>query len=110
MLSNEGGYPVVVACDLLELPSSTFYYRPVHIDESELEAAIEDIAGQFPTYGTRRKTHHLRRSPYELKVNRKRVRLSAVRNTEDYLFVGLLPLDHGEVEVLRNGFATPKTT
>ncbi len=73
ILSKQGGYPVTVACDLLELPSSTLYYRPVQIDESELEAAIEDIAGQFPTYGTRRVTHQLRRPPHELHVNRKRV-------------------------------------
>jgi transposase InsO family protein len=46
----------------------------VQQDESELKAAIEDLAGQFPTYGTRRITHQLRRSPYSMQVNRKRVR------------------------------------
>jgi len=39
-----------------------------------LEKAIEEIAGQYPTYGTRRMTHQLRRAPYEMKVNRKHVR------------------------------------
>ena len=74
MLSDQEDYPVSVACDLLELSASTYYYRPVQSDESELEASIEEIAGQFPVYGTRRVTNQLRRSPYRLTVNRKRVR------------------------------------
>jgi putative transposase len=74
MLSDQEGYPVSVACDLLELSPSTYYYRPVQSDESEFEAAIEEIAGQFPIYGTRRVTNQLRRYPYRLRVNRKRVR------------------------------------
>jgi len=39
-----------------------------------MEEKIEEIAEQFPTYGTRRITHQLRRPPNELRVNRKRVR------------------------------------
>lgn len=74
MLSDQEDYPVSVACDLLELSPSTYYYRPVQSDESEFEAAIEEIAGQFPIYGTRRVTNQLRRYPYRLRVNRKRVR------------------------------------
>ena len=74
MLSDQEGYPVVAACELLKLQRSTFYYQSENVDESELEAAIEDIAGKFPTYGTRRVTRELRRYPYELPVNRKRVR------------------------------------
>jgi len=74
MLSDQEGYPVSVACDLLELSPSTYYYRPVQSDESELEAAIEEIAGQYPIYGSRRVTNQLWRSPYRLRVNRKRVR------------------------------------
>jgi putative transposase len=74
MLSGQEGYPVSVACDLLELSPSTYYYQPVQSDESELEVAIEEIAGQFPIYGSRRVTNQLRRSPYRFTVNRKRVR------------------------------------
>jgi transposase InsO family protein len=74
MLSDQESYPVSVACDLLELSPSTYYYRTVQSDESELEEAIEEVAGQFPVYGTRRVTNQLRRSPYRLTVNRKRVR------------------------------------
>ena len=51
------GYPITMVCDLLELPRSTYYYQPVQVDETELQTAIEDLAGQFPTYGTRRITH-----------------------------------------------------
>ena len=74
MLSDQEGYPVAAACELLELQRSTFYYQSDNVDQSELEAMIEDIAGKFPTYGTRRVTQELRRFPYELQVNRKRVR------------------------------------
>ena len=74
MLSDQEDYPVSVVCELLELSPSTYYYRPVQSDESELEAAIEEIAGQFPIYGTRRVTNQLRRPPNRLTVNRKRVR------------------------------------
>jgi len=70
---NQAGYSIQAACEVAELPRSSYYYqaRPAH--ESELETAIEEIAGQFPTYGTRRVTHQLRRSPYNRHVNRKRV-------------------------------------
>ena len=74
MLSEQESYPVAAACELLKLPRSSYYYQPVQTDESELEEKIEEIAVQFPTYGTRRITHQLRRSPYGLRVNRKRVR------------------------------------
>ena len=74
MLNKQDGYPVSSACKLLELPHSTYYYRAVEVDEGELEVAIEEIAGQFPAYGTRRVAKQLRRPPYELKVNRKHVR------------------------------------
>jgi hypothetical protein len=57
MLNEHEDYPVSAACELLELSPSTYYYRPVQADESELEAAIEEIAGQFPIYGTRRITN-----------------------------------------------------
>ena len=73
MLSQKEGYPVAAACELLELPRSSHYYQPIQVDESEMEEKIEEIAEQFPTYGTRRITHQLRRPPNEMRVNRKRV-------------------------------------
>jgi transposase InsO family protein len=74
MLFDQENYPMTAGCELLDLPRSTYYYSFVQADESEVEIAIEEIAGQFPLYGTRRVAHQLRRSPHEMRVNRKRVR------------------------------------
>lgn len=73
MLIEEESCPAGMACEVLGLSRSTFYYQPVLAEECELETAIEEIAGQYPTYGTRRITHQLRRDPYQIQVNRKRV-------------------------------------
>ena len=71
---REAGYPVGVACTILSLSHSSYYYHPEKKDERELEEAIEEIAGEFPKYGTRRVSQQLRRSPYQLSAGRKRVR------------------------------------
>lgn len=71
MLKKQG-YPLSVACELLELAHSTYYYQPVERDESGLENAIEEVTGKFPTYGTRRVSKQLGRPPYKKVVNRKR--------------------------------------
>jgi transposase InsO family protein len=73
-LFDREGYPIKAGCELLDLPRSSYYYPPVQADESAVEDAIDEIAGQFPTYGTRRVMHQLRRPPYEMQINRKRVR------------------------------------
>jgi transposase InsO family protein len=70
---NQAGYTIRAAWEVAELPHSSYYYRASEIEESQLATAIEDIAGQFPTYGTRRVTYQLRRPPYQMHVNRKRV-------------------------------------
>ena len=67
-------YPIQAACAVVELPRSSYYYKAIQPDESKLEAAIEEIAGQFPTYGTRRISQQLRRAPYKMTINRKRAR------------------------------------
>ena len=54
-------YPIKTLCDLLALPLSSWYYRPVEREESDLQKAVEEVIGQFPTYGSRRVTHQLRR-------------------------------------------------
>lgn len=72
MLRQEG-YSIRAACQVAELPRSSYYYRATQVQEDELESAIEEVAGQFPTYGTRRVTHQLRRPPYQIHINRKRV-------------------------------------
>ena len=70
---QEHDYPLSVACELLELPCSTYNYRSVECDERDLEEVIEEVTGRFPTYGTRRVSKQLRRPPHKLMVNRKRV-------------------------------------
>lgn len=74
MLNQVEGYSIGSACELLGLSRSTLYYQPILVGEDDLEKAIDEIAGQYPTYGTRRVTHQLRRAPYKMRVNRKRVR------------------------------------
>jgi putative transposase len=68
------GYPVTMSCNVLGLSKSSYYYQAVEADEAEVETAIEEVAGQFPTYGTRRIAQQLRRAPYEIIINRKRAR------------------------------------
>jgi len=71
---REAGYPVGVACTVLALSHSSYYYHAKKKDERELEEAIEEIAGEFPKYGTRRISQQLRRAPHDLSAGRKRVR------------------------------------
>ena len=55
--------PITVLCQVLDLPRSTQYYQPVGRDETDLRPALESAAQQFPTYGSRRLTQHVRRAP-----------------------------------------------
>jgi putative transposase len=65
-------YPLASICQVLGLPRSTLYYRAQPRDGEEVRQAIEAVAQQFPTYGSRRIAAQLRRAPYRLLVNRKR--------------------------------------
>jgi transposase InsO family protein len=67
------GFSGEQACELLRLPRSTFYYQSRQVDDGQLEADVEKVVGQYPTYGTRRVTHQLRREPYAYRFNRKRI-------------------------------------
>lgn len=68
-------YPIKTLCDLLALSPSSWYYSLVERDERKLKKAVERVAGQIPTYGSRRVTHQLRRERSEFKtIGRKRVR------------------------------------
>ena len=64
-------YPVGLVCQMLEIPRSTYYYRPKPRDDSALKAAIEGVVADWPTYGYRRVTAQLRREGW--RVNRKRI-------------------------------------
>ncbi len=67
-------YPISLLCRVLGLARSSFYYVKETVAESTLHQAIEAIAARFPTYGTRRVTHQVRREePALLPLNRKRV-------------------------------------
>jgi putative transposase len=70
MLAQE--YPVTVACKVLDVTRSSYYYRPTESpDEAKLKGAIKKTAAEWPTYGYRRITAQLRRG--EWLVNHKRV-------------------------------------
>jgi len=73
MRLREEGYPVMSLCAVLELPRSTYYHQPAKRDDQALRAAIEELAGRFPTYGSRRIRAQLRRPPYRMDVSRKQV-------------------------------------
>lgn len=78
-------YPVSWLCELWGYPRSTFYYQPRRSTDPGLEAALWALATDWPTYGSRRLTHLLRRQGW--KVNRKRIRrfmhqLGIVRKTK----------------------------
>jgi transposase InsO family protein len=67
-------YPLALLCEVLGLARSSFYYKKQAVAETDLHAAIEDVATRFPTYGTRRITHQVRREAAALcPLNRKRV-------------------------------------
>ena len=56
------GFPARLACRLLALPRCQLYRTPAPAAEStELRAAIQRLAGAWPTYGYRRLTAMLRR-------------------------------------------------
>jgi len=64
-------YPVSVACRVLRCARSSYYHQGTEPDEAKLKAAIEAVAAEWPTYGSRRVTAQLRRQGWT--INRKRV-------------------------------------
>ena len=73
MLASD--YPVKVICKVVGLPRSSYYYSCSRRDETPLIAAIQEAAAHFPTYGSRRLTHQVKREVADLApLGRKRVR------------------------------------
>lgn len=71
----QADYPVKLLCDLLAVPRSSWYFKATERAEAPLQRAVERVIKQFPTYGSRRVTHQLRRDRAEFKtIGRKRVR------------------------------------
>lgn len=69
---------VAYLCRLLALASSSYYYAEhtatARSDEAVLTQALQQLAGQYPTYGYRRLSQWLRRRKGFSHVNSKRVR------------------------------------
>src|SRR5205823_2195681 len=64
-------YPVQVMCRVWETPRSSYYYQSQARDQHELRTALQRLAGEWPKYGSRRLTAHLRREGFQ--VNRKHI-------------------------------------
>lgn len=64
-------YPVTTLCRIWDFPRSTYYHRSRKSQEPGLRQALEHVATEWPTYGSRRLTAQLRRVGWE--VNRKRI-------------------------------------
>jgi len=64
-------YPIQTLCRTLDCTRSSYYYRQGDESDAGLRAAIQGLAGQWPTYGYRRITAHLQRAGWA--VNHKRV-------------------------------------
>lgn len=74
-MTLQADYPVNLLCNLLALPRSSWYFKAIERKEAPLQKAVEQVIEQFPTYGSRRVTHQLRRDHAEFRtVGRKRVR------------------------------------
>lgn len=73
MFHEQEGYPVASLCRQLDLSRSSYYHQPVERDENELRQAVEAVAAEYVTYGSRRVTQELRRPPHEMIINRKRI-------------------------------------
>ena len=67
------GCSIKAACHVVGLAHSTYYYRLQSEEESGLCTDLDHEAGRYPTYGSRRLTHQLRRAPYHYRVNRKHI-------------------------------------
>jgi putative transposase len=65
------GYAVLVVCDVLKYPRSTYYHTAKPAVDDEVRSAIRAVVGDWPRYGYRRVTAELRRRGQV--VNRKRV-------------------------------------
>jgi putative transposase len=64
-------YPRRAVCRVLDYARSSSYYRRQPVDEQDVSIAVEQVAGAWPTYGSRRIAAQLHRQG--LAVNRKRV-------------------------------------
>jgi len=64
---------VQAVCEVLGLARSSYYYHCQREGAVQLVVDLEQEAGRYPKYGSRRLTQQLRRAPYHHCVNRKRI-------------------------------------
>lgn len=64
-------YPLALLCKVGGCARSSYYYREQREEDPALQAAIQAVAAEWPTYGYRRVTAQLRRQGW--RVNHKRV-------------------------------------
>jgi putative transposase len=64
-------YPVSTICAFWQFPRSTYYHQCRAIRDAALRQDLEQLAAEWPPYGSRRLTAQLRRAGW--KVNRKRI-------------------------------------
>lgn len=67
------GCSVQEACQVVGLSRSSYYYGSQRTEVEQLVIDLEQEAGRYPKYGSRRLTRQLRRAPYYYRVNRKRI-------------------------------------
>ncbi len=93
-------YPARLVCRLLDCPRSGLYRAPAPPppEEADLRAALQRLAGEWPTYGYRRLTALLRREGRE--VNGKRVR----RLMAELGIHGTLPVRRKRTTDSKHGF------
>lgn len=73
-LMEASGCSVQEACEVVGLSRSSYYYPSQRKElAGQLVADLEQEAGRYPKYGSRRLTQQLRRPPYHHRVNRKRI-------------------------------------
>ena len=96
-------YSVQSVCEFLDLSRSSYYYQKKEKPEAQqLAADLKLVAGQHPTYGTRRLMHQLRRKPFEYPVNRKHIqRLARQMNL-------LRPIKHRKVRTTNSQHPYPR--
>lgn len=71
-LVERQGYPVKQVCEVVELARSSYYYQSHPADDSQLQAELQQVVGDYPCYGTRRVSQQLGRAPYGYVIGRKR--------------------------------------
>ena len=79
MVRKETGLPLSRACELAGVSRSSAYYRPVPVDAETLmlQSLVDRLYMNFPYYGTRRVSWHLKRLGHDVGRGRARSLMAA---------------------------------